>query len=176
MTALGIGVAFCVRLGIAAVLGSAAIDKARDLAGFAAVLARWLRGPHRRWARAVIAWEAALAGALVAGPWPRLTAGLAATTFTGFALATWLRVRRGHAGEPCGCGGLLGDGRTGPALIARNLAIAGAAGVAAVVGARAWPDDAAVLALVVIGAGLALALAREAAALRALDAADRGPR
>ena len=170
-----IDLACCVRFALALVLASAAVDKARALDGFAAVLARWIRGHHRRWARAVVAWEAALAATLCAGPTARIAAALAGLTFIGFALATAQRLRAGHAGEPCGCGGVLGEQRTGSALVVRTTVLAGAACAVAIAGrACAWPDAAPALALVTIGLVLVVALAREAIALRSPGASLEG--
>jgi len=174
-------------IALAAVLIVAAALKARAFSARASALETYgvpdaLRRPAMS---AVIALELGIAVALLAG--------VSAAAYTGaalllvFAAATGLALLRGKRGAPCGCFGA--RSRVGPAVLARDLLLAGAFVAVPLLpdgapSTTGWLALALLLAFACIAAlGTAvLALAREVGLLRlrlgpelALDVAGEGP-
>ena len=187
------GVAIIPRLAIvasialAAVLFVAAALKLRAFSESASALETYgvPAGLRRPATVAVVALEAAIATALVAGVSAAAYAG--AVLLIVFALSTYVALLRGKRGAPCGCFG--GRSRVGPGGLVRDVALA-----AAFLAVPFLPDGAPgttgwlVVALTVAFACIAalaaavLALAREVGLLRlrlapelALDIAGEGP-
>lgn len=121
-------VAFALRAGLTLLLGSAALAKLRDRAGFAAAVAGYrllpgaLAGPA---AAGFVAAEIALAAGLWLAPAPAALG--AAALLALYSAAIGANLARGRRDIDCGCGGPFGRQTLSPALVLRNLALAGAA-------------------------------------------------
>jgi hypothetical protein len=146
------------RAGLTLLLGGAAFAKLRDLRGFAAAVAGYrllpgaLAGPA---AAGFVAAEIALAVGLWAAPAPAAL-GVAALLAL-YAGAIGVNLARGRRDIDCGCGGPLGRQTLSPALVLRNLAVAGAALACTLPAAPrplAWLD--ALTLAAALGAGTAL--------------------
>jgi len=162
--ALDPAVALALRLALAALLLSAALHKARDLPGFAAVLAGYgllPAGGPRPVARALPVGEAAIGLGLLVPAAGAAAALAGAALLSLYTAAAAVALARGRRGLPCGCGGPAGAGVLGPALLARNAVLVTLALVAALpVATRplVWIDAA-----TVVAAAAALALIHTAA-------------
>lgn len=172
---------------IAAVLLAAAGTKLAAPASHRRFVVFGVTGPRAQW----LAWgsltivEAALAVAILVGVDVALL--VAAVQFAGFALLHGQSIRRGAAGQACGCFGTRGTVSWGAVL--QNGALAGVAALT-YAGARGSLTErtALIVAVTVIGvvvvvlSAAVLALAREVGVLRlamqstgALEIADEGP-
>lgn len=151
-------IALGLRTGLALLLGSAALAKLRDPGGFAAAVAGYrllpgaLAGPA---AAGFVAAEIALA----AGLWLARTPAAfgAAALLALYAGAIGVNLARGRRDIDCGCGGPFGRQTLSPALVLRNLGMAGAALACALPvapRALAWLDALTLVAALAAGAAL----------------------
>jgi hypothetical protein len=121
-------VAWILRLCLALLLAGAALAKLRDPGGFARALAGYRMLPAAALApaaRALPALELALAAGLLV--LPGRGAPASAALFALYAAAIAWNLARGRRHIDCGCGGPGGRLPIQPALVARNLALVGAA-------------------------------------------------
>jgi uncharacterized membrane protein YphA (DoxX/SURF4 family) len=154
---------------LALLLLAAAWHKLRDLGRFQSALAGYGLLPPpavRAVGRVLPAVEAATALALCVPALGAAPALAAAGLLVAYAVAIAAGLARGRRGIDCGCGGLVGDQRLRPALLARNallVALALAAALPAGPRALVWMDaptlagGVAALALLLAAADLALA-------------------
>ena len=133
-------VSWTLRLGLAALLATAALHKLADAGGFRRALAGYglpgsLIAPV---ARTAVALELALAGALLAPSLAAAAAFASALLFIAYSAVVASALARGRTSIACGCGGPGGERPVSAALLGRNGAlILGCALAAAPVSTRA---------------------------------------
>jgi hypothetical protein len=132
------------RLAFSLILASAAAHAARDLPGFAAIVANYRLAPL--WASRAVAWALPplqLLAAVLLLVWPPAGCSLALALLALFTAAIAINVARGRTAIECGCGGAAGQ-LLSPALVLRNLVLVLLLAVAAAAPPAA-PHDAASL-------------------------------